>query len=96
MLELVARLEDRRVHLLHCVPELDPEPTQDVALPRVVLGVHARLHLLVVDDADAERLLRLGRVERRPRLLDFGEELLPIGERVAEPAEDIFGFEVPE
>ena len=96
MLEVVAGLKDRGVHLLHRVAELDAEPAQDVALPGVVLCVHARLDLLVVDDADAERLLRLGRVERRARLLDLREELLPVRERVAEPVEDVFGFEVPE
>ena len=96
MLEVVAGLEDRGVHLLHRVAELDAEAGEDVALPRVVLCVHARLDLLVVDDADPERLLRLGRVERRARLLDLGEELLPVGERVAEAVEDVFGLEVPE
>lgn len=96
VLELVARLEDRGVHLLHRVPELDAEAGEDVALPRVVLGVHARLHLLVVDDADPKGLLRLGRVERRARLLDLCEKLLPVRERVAEPVEDVFGLEVPE
>ena len=36
VLEVVARLEDRGVHLLHRVPELDAEAAEDVALPGVV------------------------------------------------------------
>ena len=95
MFELVPRLQDRRMHLLHRIAQLDPEPTQNVPLPRVVLGVHPRLHLLVIDDAHAETALRLRRVERRARFFDFGEELLPVCERVAEAVEDVFGFEIP-
>ena len=40
VLEVVARLEDRSVHLLHRVAELHAEATQGVALalPRVVFG----------------------------------------------------------
>jgi hypothetical protein len=52
--------------------------------------------LLVVDDAHAEALLRLRGVERRSSLLDFGEELLPIRERVSKTIEHVFGFEIPE
>ena len=96
MFEIVSGLEDLRVHLLHRVPELDAEPAQNVALPRVVLGVHTRLDLLVVDHAHPERLLRLGRVERRPRLLDLRQQLLPEREGVAEAREDRLGLEVPE
>lgn len=84
------------MHLLHRVPKLNTEPAQDVALPGIVLGVHASLHLFVVDDADAKRLLRLGGVEGRPGLLDLGEELLPVGKRVTEAIEDIFRFEIPQ
>lgn len=75
--EVVARLEDRRVHLLHRIAELDAEARQNVALPRVVLGVDARLDLLVIHDAHAKLLLRLRRVERRARALDLRQELLP-------------------
>ena len=71
--ELVPRLEDRRVHLLHRIAQLDTEPAQNVPLPRVVLGVHPRLHLLIIDHAHAETALRLRRVKRRSRLLDLGE-----------------------
>ena len=84
------------MHLLHRISELDAEATQDVPLPRVVLRVHARLHLLVVDHAHAERLLRLGRVERRTRLLDLRQQLLPVRERVSESVEDVFCLKVPE
>ena len=63
MLEVVAGLEDRGVHLLHRVAELDAEPAQDVALPGVVLCVYTCLNLFVVDDTDAKRLLRLRGVE---------------------------------
>jgi len=71
--EVVACLEDRRVHFLHRIAELDAEPGQDITLPRVILCVHARLHLLVIHDAHAEFLLRLRRVERRTRALDLGQ-----------------------
>ena len=96
MFEFVPRLQDRRVHLLHRVPQLDTEPTQNVPLPRVVLGVHPRLHLLVIHDANPETALRLRGVKRRPRLFDFGKQLLPVCERISESVEDVFGFKVPE
>jgi len=96
MFELVPRLENRRVHLLHRYAQLRPKPVHDIPLPRVVLGVDPRLHLLVVDDAHAEALLRLRGVERRTRLLDLCEELLPIRERVSEPIEHVFGLEIPQ
>ena len=94
--EVVPRLEDRRVHFLHRIAELDAESRQNVALPRVVLGVHARLHLLVIHDAHAKFLLRLRRVERRARTLDLGQELLPQRERVAQAIEHVFRLEVPQ
>ena len=84
------------MHLLHRITKLHAEPRENVALPRVVLGVYARLHLLVIDDANPKLLLRLRRVERRARALDLRQELLPIGERVAEAVEDVFCLEVPE
>ena len=96
MFKVIPGLQYGRVHLLHRVPELDPESAEDIPLPRVVLGVHARLHLLVVDDAHAERLLRFGGVKRRARLLDLRQELLPVRERVPKPVEDVFRFKIPE
>ena len=96
MLQLVPRLQNRRMHLLHRVAELDTEATQDVALPGVVLGVDARLHLLVVDDAHAERLLRLRSVERGTRLLDLRKELLPMSEIFAETIKDVFRLQIPQ
>ena len=84
------------MHLLHRITKLHAEPRENVSLPRVVLGVYARLHLLVIDDANPKLLLRLRRVERRARALDLRQELLPIGERVAEAVEDVFCLEVPE
>ena len=84
------------MHLLHRIPQLHPKPAQDIPLPRIVLRVHPRLHLLVVDHAHPERLLRLGRVECRARFFDLGQELLPVREVLAEAVEDVFGFEVPE
>ena len=71
VLEIVARLENRRMHLLHRIAKLDPEPGQNIALPRVILGIHARLHLLIIHDAHAKFLLGLRRVERRPCTLDL-------------------------
>lgn len=96
MFELIPRLQDRRVHLLHGVAQLDTKSAQNVSLPRVVLGVHPCLHLFVVDDANAETALRLRGVERRSCFLDFGEELLPMCKRVSESVEDVFSFKVPE
>lgn len=84
------------MHLLHRVPQLDTEPAQDIALPSIVLGVHPSLHLLVVDNAHAKGLGRVGRVERRPSLLDLREQLLPVCEVLAESVEYVFGLEIPE
>lgn len=84
------------MHLLHRVAQLDAEPAQNIALPRIVLGIHAGLHLLIVDNTDAERLLCVRRVECRARLLDLREQLLPVRERVAQAVEHEFGLEVPE
>ena len=85
-----------RVRLLDRGAELEAEAGEDVALPGVVLGVDLGLHLLVLDRHDAERALRLGRVERRARAPDLAEQLLPVGERIAEPGVDGLGLEVPE
>jgi len=96
MLELVPGLENRRMHLLHRHAQLGSEPVHNIPLPRVVLGVHPRLDLLVVNDAYAKALLRLRGVERRTSFLDLCEELLPVRERVSETIENVFGLEVPE
>ena len=96
MLEVVACLENRRVHLLHRIAELDAEPGQNIALPRVILGIHARLHLLIVHDAHAKLLLCLRRVERRPCTLDLRQKLLPMRERVPESVEHVFRLEIPQ
>jgi hypothetical protein len=68
MLQLVPRLQNRRMHLLHAILQLHPKPTQNIMLPRIILGVHPRLHLLVIN-----RTLRthLGRIERGAGFLDF-------------------------
>lgn len=96
MFELVPRLQDRRMHFLHRVAQLDTKPTQNVPLPRIILGVHPRLHLFVINDADAKTALRLRRIKRRARFLNLGEELLPVRKRVSKSIEDVLGFEVPE
>ena len=44
----------RGSRLLYRVAELDAEPAEDIALPRVVFRVHPRLDRLVVDHADPE------------------------------------------
>ena len=90
VLEVVPRLENRRMHFLHRIPKLDAEPGQNIALPRVILGIHARLHLLIIHDAHAKLLLRLRRVERRPCTLDLRQKLLPVRERVPESVEHVF------
>jgi len=96
MFELIPRLKNRCVHLLHRYAQLRPKPVHDIPLPRVVLGIDPRLDLLVVDDAHAEALLRLRGVERRTSFLDLCEELLPVRERVSESIEHVFGLEIPE
>ena len=95
MFKFVPRFQDRRMHLLHRIPQLDAKPTQNIPLPRVILCIDPRLHLLVIDDAHAETTLCLRGVKRRARFFDLSEELLPVGERVAKSVEDVFGFEVP-
>ena len=90
------RFGNRRMHLLHLVRELHPEPLQDVPLPRVVLGVHPRLNLLVVDYADAKAALRVRVVKSLPCALDLDQQLLPVCERVAQARENVLGFKVPE
>ena len=90
MLEVVARLENRRMHFLHRITKFDAEPGQYIALPRVILGIHPRLHLLIVHDAHAKFFLRLRRVERRPCPLDLRQKLLPMRERVPESIEHVF------
>ena len=77
VLELISRFKDRCMHLLHSVSELDSKPAENIALPGVVFGVNTCLNLLVVDHAYAKRALRLRCVERRARLLDLREQLLP-------------------
>ena len=83
------------MHLLRRIPELHTELRQDDPLPRVVLGVHPRLHLLIIDDAHAKLLLRLHRVERCARALNLRQELLPVCKEVAEAVEHVFCLEVP-
>ena len=96
MLKLVPGLQNRRVHLLHRHAQLRSKPVHDIPLPRVVLRVHPRLDLFVIDDTYPEALLGLGSVERRPSFLDLRQELLPVRERVSEAVEHVFGFEIPE
>jgi hypothetical protein len=72
------------VDVSHGSAELDAVAAEDVALPGVVFGVDLALDRGVVDDADAESALGVRVVERRAGLLDLGEELSPVGERVAE------------
>ena len=84
------------MHFLHRIPKLDAEPREDIALPRVIFGIDARLHLFIIDNAHPKLFLRFRRVERLARSLNLRQELLPVRERVAEPIEDVFGLEVPE
>ena len=84
------------MHLLHGVSKLDAKSTENVPLPRVVFRIDSGLHLLVVNHADAKGFLRLGGIKRRSCPFDFGEQLLPIAQRVTQSIEDIFGFEIPE
>ena len=96
MLKLIPRLQNLRMHLLHSIAQLDTKPPQNLLLPGIVLGIHPALHLLIVDHAHAKALLCLGGVKGCACLFDFGEELLPVGEVLAESVEDVFGFEIPE
>lgn len=84
------------MHLLHRITQLHAKPAQNIPLPCIILRVHPRLHLLVIDHADAERFLCFGGIECRASLLDLGEQLLPVCEGVSEAVEDVFGLEVPE
>ena len=96
MLKVIPRLEDRCVHLLHCITKLNTEPAQDIALPSIILGIHACLHLLIVNHTNTEVFLGLRSVEGRSSFLDLSKQLLPAGERIAESVENVFGFEVPQ
>lgn len=78
LLKLVARFKDLRMHVLHSVPELHTEATENISLPSVILRIHARLYLLIVNNACTERALRLGCIECRSRLLDLRKQLLPV------------------
>ena len=64
MLEIIPRLQNRRMHLLHRVPQLYPKLIQNILLPLIVLGIYPSLHLLIIDHAYTKRFLGLGRVER--------------------------------
>ena len=57
MLQFVPRLQNLRMHLLHRIPELLPEPIRHIPLPCIVLGVHPRLDLLVVYDRTDTKVL---------------------------------------
>ena len=81
-------LQNRRMHLLHGIPQLHPKPTQNILLPRIILGIHLRLHLLVINRTHSERILDVSNVERA--------FLLPVCEIFAEAVEDVVGFEIPE
>lgn len=96
VLQLVARLQDGGMHLLHRISEFHTEPTENVALPSIILGVDAGLHLLVVNDTHSERFLRFGGIECRTCLLDLGKELLPVAKVLSESVEDVLGFKIPE
>jgi hypothetical protein len=39
--------------------------------PRIILGIHPRLHLLVINHTHSERLLHLGLIESGAGLLNF-------------------------
>lgn len=96
MLQLLPRFQNSRMHLLDRNAQLAPETTQNLLLPRVVLGVHARLHLLIVHHCRSEPLLRRGGVERRSCLLDLRQELLPVAQSIPQPRKHMLGLEVPE
>lgn len=64
MLQIIPGFQNRRVHLLHRVPQFDPELIKNILLPLIVLGIHPSLHLLIINHAYAKRFLRLGSVER--------------------------------
>ena len=60
-------LVDVLVEVAHLVAEHASEATEDVAVQRVVLETHLRLHLAVLDADRSELRERLGRVERLAR-----------------------------
>lgn len=65
--EREANLVDVLVEVAHLVAEHRSEATEDVAMQRVVLETHLRLHLAVLDADRAELRERLRRVERLAR-----------------------------
>lgn len=89
------RLGNRRMHLLHLVREFHSEPLQDVPLPRVVLGVHSRLDLLVIDYANSKATLCVRVVKGLSCALDLDQQLLPVCERITQARKDVLGFEIP-
>jgi len=95
MLEIVPGLQNRSMHFLHRIAQLDTKPAQNVPLPRIILGVDPRLDLLIINHAHAKRFLGVRSVECRPRLLDLRQQLLPVRQRVSESVEHVFGLEVP-
>jgi len=70
------------MHLLHCIPQLDPKPTQNIPLPRIILGVHPRLYLFVevsIETNDIPGTVEFWRklgFEKYPLLHDYGPYVL--------------------
>ena len=63
----VTNLVDVLVEVAHLVAEHASEATEDVAVQRVVLETHLRLHLAILDADRSELRERLCRVERLAR-----------------------------
>jgi len=52
--------------------------------------------MFIVDHAHTKATLGVRVVKRLSCAFDFGQELLPVGERVSESSKDVFSFKVPE
>jgi hypothetical protein len=58
VLQLIPRLHDRGMHLLHRISELHTETTEDIPLPCIIFSVDSGLDLLVIHDTDTKTQLR--------------------------------------
>ena len=69
-----------------------------IPLPHIIFPIHPRLHLLKINDAHPKRFLGIKRIRRRPRVLDFREDLLlrVVRERLPEAVEHVFHPEILE
>ena len=86
MLQHDLRLQNRRgISFILSVPQLHPKPTQNISPSQtIILGIHPRLHLFVINHAHPERIARSS-PRRVKDVFGFeGLELEPFGDVVSE------------